>query len=778
MSTAPSGVRLSWGSTVVVLTEDVVVLGRDLSCDVVLGAEDVSRRHAELRRTGDDWCVVDLASTNGTWLEGRRVDRERLDAGRASRLLVGGPAGVAVLVEPLAVREPRPVPEAPGPAAPVIPPGRLADGAAVLPVRRPAGRVLTIGRTRSNDVVLDDPLVSRQHATLEPGAPAVLRDLESFNGTFVNGHRIDGAVPLAVGDEVIVGHQAFGWDGSQLVARTTRHDLTLHAEHLTTTVARGKRLLDDVSFELAPSTLTAVIGPSGAGKSTLLGALTGLRPATRGRVVWQGHDLYTHYEQLRFQIGRVPQQDIQHPQLTVRQGLTYAARLRLPPDTSADECAARVDRVVAQLQLEDQIDLRIGTQLSGGQRKRVSIATELLTAPPLLFLDEPTSGLDPGLDRDVMRQLRHLADEGRVVVVVTHSVLALDGCDRVMVMAPGGRLAHVGPPGGVLAHFGAADYPAVFDLLDAPDPVDRSTPPTPARTGEVDRLPALNGPVPPPPRQSFGRQLSTLVRRNLAVTAADRLLLGLLVLMPLVLGGLSRVVQGGHGLSILGTGGEGPPLAGEVVQRLTILVVAAALMGTAVTVRELVKERAIFQREYAVGLSPGAYLLAKVLVLGTAAFLQGVLVTWLATVGLPGPDDGGVLGLGTLEVALAIGAVSATMAVAGLAVSAVVTSSEQTMPALVGLVMLQLVLSGALVEVSGRPFLEQLAWLAPGRWGYALCAATVDLERPERGRPGQVVDGLFAHTSGQWWADLLVLVVLAATTLGGALLLVRRSARG
>ena len=124
-----------------------------------------------------------------------------------------------------------------------------------------------------------------------------------------------------------------------------------------------------------------------------------------------------------------------------------------------------------QLQLTARLDNRIGTQLSGGQKKRVSIATELLTAPPLLFLDEPTSGLDPGLDLEVMKQLRGLADGGRVVMVVTHSVLALDVCDDVMVMAPGGRIAYFGPPSGVLAHFGCASYPEVFDLLDDPGPV-------------------------------------------------------------------------------------------------------------------------------------------------------------------------------------------------------------------------------------------------------------------------------------------------------------------
>ena len=770
-----------------------VLVGRDRTAHVVVPHEDASRRHLEFRRHPDGWAVVDLGSTNGTFLDGRRITHDRLTG--PATVGVGGPQTAVLTVEvvaaaPAGARPPAPpsaswVPtQGPGagaaahrafpPSPPQAPPGQLAHGHTVVPAGRGPGQVLTIGRTRSNDIVLDDPLVSRQHATLELGRPAVLRDLHSFNGTFVNGRRVAGAVQLAPGDEVIFGNQTFTWDGDQLSSRVTRRDLTLFAEGLTTVVGDGKRLLDGVSFELGPSSLTAVIGPSGAGKSTLLGALTGLRPATHGNVGWQGHDLYTHYDQLRFQIGLVPQQDIQHPQLTVRQGLSYAAELRLPPDTTRDERARRVSQVVGQLQLERQADNRIGTQLSGGQRKRVSIATELLTAPPLLFLDEPTSGLDPGLDRDVMHQLRTLADEGRVVVVVTHSVLALDVCDNVVVLAPGGRLAYFGPPDGVLGHFGCRDYPEVFDLLDEPDLWRRIPPPV---TPHLDtaRLPPANAAVPPPVRQSMTRQLSTLTRRNLAVTMADKLLLAMLVVLPVVLGGLSRVVQGDAGLSLeRARTDEGVLTSGEALQRLTILVVAAALMGVAITIRELVKERAIFQREYAVGLSPGTYLTSKIVVLGTAAFLQGVVVTLLATVGIPGPDGGGVLGLGRLEVAFAIGALGLVMAVVGLAVSAVVTSSEQTMPALVGLVMVQLVLSGSLVAVHGRPILEQVAWLAPARWGFAASGVSVDLERPDA-EVGLDTDPLLRPDAVQWFADLTALGVLCGIAVGAGLWLVRRS---
>ncbi|WP_139977696.1 ATP-binding cassette domain-containing protein [Nocardioides litoris] len=806
------------------LDQDRVVVGREHDCDVVVDDPRTSRHHLVFERHGGAWYAADTSS-GGTWVGGHRV--QRLAVGPVTTTFaLGDPHGEQVQAWTLAAAPapaPRPAPRpAPGPApaqtpahapppphvptpppsgaAPVVaqqvlPPGQLAHGRTMLPGHVAPGRSVTIGRDLSNDIVLDDPLVSRFHARLELGSPPRLHDLQSFNGTFVDGRRLLGAEPLHAGSEVIVGNQTFRWDGAQLVTSATQHEFTLYADGLSVVVGGGKRLLDHVSFTLAPSSLTAVIGPSGAGKSTLLGALTGLRPATHGRVVWQGHDLYAHYDQLRFQIGLVPQQDIQHPQLKVRQALSYAAELRLPPDTSSQERAQRVQTVAGQLQLRERLGNRIGSQLSGGQKKRVSIATELLTAPPLLFLDEPTSGLDPGLDLEVMRQLRSLADEGRVVAVVTHSVLALDVCDNVMVLAPGGRIAYFGPPSGVLAHFGVASYPEVFDLLDTPDLWSRIAAPAPA--ADTGRLQALSAAVPQAPHQSVGKQLSTLVRRNAAVVVADRLLLSMLLALPVVLGLLSRIVPGGNGLSldaaerVCPPGGQPdgggrcllpsgetvsrvlePGAGGEPTQRLIVLIVAACLMGTALAIRELVGERPIFRREYAVGLSPGVYFASKILVLGSAAFVQGLLVTVIATAGLPGPDGR----LGGLRVAVVVGLLATSMVVAGLTLSAVVTSTEQTMPALVGMIMVQLVLSGSLFQIHGRPVLEQVAWLAPSRWAYAATAGTMGLDRVADER--FTGDAIISSGLGHYLLAVVVLLLITALTTAVGYLLVRRSATG
>ncbi|KAE8765009.1 FHA domain-containing protein [Georgenia thermotolerans] len=704
-----------------------VIVGRDPRCQVRLDDDRVSREHARLWYAENAWWLTDMGSHNGTWLVGARraVDQPvRLD-GEPARLRVGAMDGPELVLTP------------------VVTPRRT--------------QVLTIGRSPSCDVPVDDPLVSRRHAAIDVGEQAVLRDLASFNGTFLDGERISGPRVLAPGARIGAGTTTLVWDGAKVVAPAEARRPAFDARHLEVTTRSGAHLLDDVSLTAPTGTLVAVIGPSGAGKSTLLGALTGLRPATRGRVTWNGRDLYREYDQLRFLVGLVPQEDILHRQLTVRRALDYAARLRLPPDTSATERAARVAAVLEEMNLSAQIDQRIDS-LSGGQRKRTSIALELLTAPHLLFLDEPTSGLDPGLDRQVMRGLRSLADAGRVVVVVTHSVLALDECDRVLVLAPGGRVAFFGPPAEVLPFFGAQDYPAAFAALENQTWVRRYGE-SPARDRYMGRTGVADVPVPagvasPPPRPAPLHQLGVLVRRSVAVFAADRLFVALLAGMPLLLALMSHAFPPDNGFSVQSATAEDLL---SVRLRLIVLVVGAALMGAALAVRELVGERLIYRRERAVGLSPAAYLISKILVLGVLVAAQCVVFTALALVGVRRPDQALVLGSGSQELAVAVAAVGVTMTIVGLLISAFVTSADQTMPALVVVIMAQLTLCGGLFTVSGRAVLEQLSWLLPARFGYAAGAATVGLERP----PTPATDALYESTAEQWLTDLGLLGVQA-----------------
>ena len=222
------------------------------------------------------------------------------------------------------------------------------------------------------------------------------------------------------------------------------------------------RLLDRVSLTSRPGALTAVIGPSGSGKSTLLKVIVAVWRPTSGAVMFDGRDVHAEYASIRGRIGMVPQDDVVHRGLTVAQALNIAAKLRLPPDTTKHERQQVISRVLEELEMTEHADTRVD-KLSGGQRKRVSVAMELLTEPSLLVFDEPTTGLDPALDQQVMTMLRRLADAGRVIVVVTHSLRFLDMCDQVLLLAPGGKAAYRGPPGDVGEAMGLHDWADIYN---------------------------------------------------------------------------------------------------------------------------------------------------------------------------------------------------------------------------------------------------------------------------------------------------------------------------
>ncbi|MFF9852374.1 FHA domain-containing protein [Streptomyces litmocidini] len=688
---------------------------------------------------------------------------------------------------PEVVREaaPPPPPEAPPEHRPEAPPAPVPGSEVLRPpsVSRPAmtgtfrqptsvrplpAHTVRIGRAPDNDVVVADLVVSRRHAELRahPDGTYWIHDLGSHNGTFLNGAPVVDARVTAE-DIVGIGRSAFCLIGGQLVEFTDTGEVSLDVRSLAVTVDHGRRtLLDEVSFPVGEKCLLAVVGPSGAGKSTLLNALTGQRPADRGTVLYDGRDLYRDYAELRQRIGLVPQDDILHLQLTVRRALGYAAELRFPEDTVAAERQARVDEVIRELGLVERADQPIHS-LSGGQRKRVSVALELLTKPSLLFLDEPTSGLDPGMDRSVMHMLRGLADDGRTVVVVTHSVLSLDVCDRLLVLAPGGRIAYYGPPGDALGFFGFEQWPEAFEAFENDRDRDwagqyrasrfhrryiadtTAGPDVPVPGASASAGGAVAGePAPPPKAQSWGSQLRTLVRRYAAALSADRTFLAIMIALPFVMGAMARALS------------EGSLNPESTLNVLLILCVGGVLTGAANAVRELVKERSIYRRERAVGLSRSAYLASKVVVLGLITVVQAVVLTLVALIGVPlnVPGGKGVLMPPLVEITLAVALLSFTAMMLGLLVSALVRKEEVTMPLLVLLAIVQVVFCGALLKVRGTPVLEQLAWLVPSRWAFAAMGATIDIGKIAPSE--KTADPLMRHTAEAWLFDMGVLVVL------------------
>ncbi|MFE5581433.1 ATP-binding cassette domain-containing protein [Kitasatospora sp. NPDC056531] len=737
-------------------------LGRDPTSEIVLDDPRVSWHHAVLRTAAGHWLLEDVGSTNGTYDQGQRISRE--DVGPGTRLRFGDPA-----TGPSATFAGLPGP-APGDRTVLLAPrssGVFRSPSAVLQL---PSHTVRIGRSDDNGLVLDDLVVSRHHAELRelPGGGHEIVDLDSHNGTYLNGRPVRRA-PVGPADIVGIGHSAFWLVDGRLVEYTDTGEISLDVQHLVVRVGPNhKVLLDDVGFPLAEKALLAVAGPSGAGKSTLLNALTGLRPADQGTVLYDGRDLYRDYAELRRRIGLVPQDDILHTQLTVRRALSYAAELRFPDDTAKDEREARVSEVIHELGLDDR-EGQVIASLSGGQRKRVSIALELLTKPSLLFLDEPTSGLDPGMERSVMHMLRGLADDGRTVVVVTHSVLSLNVCDRLLVLAPGGRTAYYGPPTEALAYFGHEEWPEAFEAFESDSEGVcqqrfRASPQyrryVTAEAAHLPRPPVASAPtIGHEKPQSWLSQLSTLVRRYAAVLAADRLFLTVMIALPFIIGLMCRVMAGSQ-------------LTEEnAINCLLTLCLGGVLTGSANSVREVVKERAIYRRERVVGLSRSAYLASKVVVLGAITVAQAAVLTVVGLAGVtlsaqarpnaPPPVTTGVLMPQLPELIIAVALLAFTAMMLGLVVSALVDKEESTMPLLVLLAIIQIVFSGLMLKLHGVPGLEQFAWLWPSRWGLSAMARTVDLSRLTVATP-ITADPMFRHERAGWVASMVALPVLAA----------------
>jgi ABC-type multidrug transport system ATPase subunit len=632
--------------------------------------------------------------------------------------------------------------------------------------------VVRIGRDQRSDVVVSDLNVSRRHAELRQSQSGGFEivDLGSHNGTFVKGARVDRA-GVGEDDIIAIGHATFRLAGGELREYVDTGDVPFEARNLRVVVGGKKVLIEDMSFPIPGKSFVAIAGPAGSGKSTLLNALVGMRPANSGSVLYDHRDLYSDYAELRQRIGLVPQQDVTHTQLTTRSALGYSAELRFPADTRRQERRERIEKVLTDLDMGEHGDTRF-EKLSGGQRKRACIATELLTQPSMLFLDEPTSPLDAYHKREFMQQLRRITDEGRSVVVITHDIEQVSICDRLLVLAPGGRMAFYGPPDEGLRYFGCADWADVFrDLETRPDedwagkfeaspayeryvaaPLS-TRPPGPAKSPG----PGPERPEPPKPRGKL-RQTVTLSRRYARVIAADRGYLLFALLLPVILGGLARVMPAPEGLAGVAHTNE------DAVTLLLVLVMSACLAGTANSVREIVKELEIFRRERAAGLSSGSYVASKVVVLGVVSVVQALIITLIGLPGRPMPSRGAVLpGYPLLDVLIGVCLLSFVSMCVGLAVSSVVSTSEKTMPALVVLTMVQVVLSGGIFPLAGRMGLEQVSWIAPARWGMAALAATVNLNVVSP--PGLRPDPLWVQSAASWEKDIGILLVIGLACL-------------
>jgi ABC-type multidrug transport system ATPase subunit len=526
----------------------------------------------------------------------------------------------------------------------------------------------------------------------------------------------------------------------------------LHVDGLVVHASDGSLLLDEVSFSVPRGSLVAVVGPTGAGKTTLLNAITGSIEIDAGTITVEGVDR----SEARRGVGYVPQDDALHPQLDLNRTLGYSATLRLPTLTDTER-AGRVDAVVNELGLGGQVRLPVSC-LSGGQRKRASVAVELLAGSDVLVLDEPTSGLDPWYEKSLLETLRTLANNGRTVLTVTHSLKALAGCDLALFLAPGGRVAFFGPPEEARVYFGGDDPADVFLALDAVPGeqwkarFQKERPPV-----DLD----LTGPHPKaaPKRKtlSWPAQFATLARRYLDLIRSDRRQLTMLLVQGPVLGLLLWLVLTPGGLRRAAM--SNPSTSANAVTAAVFVAISATWLGAANSVREIVKEQRVLRREQGRGLSVGAYVGSKAAILGAFSMLEAAILVAVATVRQDVPARGAVLPSGAAE--LMVGAaLTALAAVAlGLLISAVVNSPDKAMSVLPMILVSQLVLSGGWASVLHRPGIHQVADLTAARWGVSAFQAT-------------------AHGDAtSWWSAVFALIALTIASLVAVDMLVRRRLR-
>src|SRR6266446_632936 len=490
------------------IDREVTRLGRAPENEVLIDADAavVSRHHAEIKKSGDQFAIIDLKSFNGTLVNGQRIaGTVKLFGGDQIQLGAGGP--VLRLIDPA---RPAPLQQQVRPgiqssAQPSIPPefGQIAAMArretivasrtgTLKPTSRPGpaepqllARLsfdnrpqLSIGRAPDNDIRLDGLQISNHHArfALSNGGVTV-EDAGSTNGVYVNGERISGRRQVQLSDVIQIGPFVLQADTSQGVAvYDTRSKTRIDGINIVKIVPNRSgggtiKLLDDVGLTIQPNEFVGLLGPSGAGKSTLMDALNGMRPASSGFVLINNLDLYRHLDSLKQSIGYVPQDDIIHRELTVYRTLYYVARLRLSRDVSGREIDQIVNEVMDVTGLSERRDVPVA-QLSGGQRKRVSIAVELMTKPSVIFLDEPTSGLDPATEEKIMKLFRQIAESGRTVILTTHAMQDVQLFDK-LVMLMRGKLIFYGTPDEALEFAGAESFDELYEKLEAP--VERET---------------------------------------------------------------------------------------------------------------------------------------------------------------------------------------------------------------------------------------------------------------------------------------------------------------
>lgn len=674
--------------------KSVITFGRDTDNDIVLSSPLVSRKHGRFVFENGAWTILDVGSTNGLIYNNANVSKKEISDGDFVRIDDGMETtskGVLFVFSSADA-------ESHWNAVPIA-----------------GSEIITVGRDDGCNIVLPHISVSKCHAKIvkENGKHYII-DNESTNGVILNGKRITQKEQLHEKDVIVITNSKMIFTSKFISFCCFKKGITVDASDIVVVRNKGKKSFitcNHVSLSVKPGELVAVIGGSGAGKSTILNCMCGYLKPAQGEVYINGVNLYQNFDTIKKLIGYVPQSDIVYDNLTLHDMLAYTAKLRLPDDISEAEREQTINNAIKTVELFDKKDSLI-KELSGGQRKRASIAVELLADPNLMFLDEPASGLDPGTERNLMQSLRDMADKGKTIILVTHSTLQLKLCDKIVFMGKGGRLCFYGSYDEALSFFGVSDVVDIYNMItyESKEWSNKYAEIAP----ETGKKRLTNTSVAKKLKENGLAQLLVLCSRYTKLIFNDKQRLLLLLVQAPILALLISFVADGKQFEQY-----------EMTKSLLFALSCSAFwIGMLNSIQEICKERTIVKREYMTGLSLGAYVSSKIIVLGLLCMIQSLLVVGVfsALVGIPSE---GIIFHPFVELLFTVFVTAVSSTAMGLFVSCLFTNADRAMTVAPILLMPQILFSGLIFKLDGAT--EVISWLAVCRWSMECLGTTANL---------------------------------------------------
>lgn len=633
-----------------------------------------------------------------------------------------------------------------------------------------------IGRSQSCQIFLSNPGVSKIHCQVfYENDRYIFRDCNSKNGSLINGFPVTEDVVLRDKDVIqILGYQLF-FSGESIYFKTTASGVSLRVCNVSKTVGAGKKrkkILQNVDCEIKANEFVAIIGGSGAGKTTLMNAISGFEPGFSGKVYCNGADMIKNFQRIKSVIGFVPQQDIIYENLTLERMLEYSSRLRMPKDTDTVERKKRIKEVLKMVDLEGQKNTLI-RKLSGGQKKRASIAVELLADPKLFFLDEPTSGLDPGTEKNLMISLKTLARQhGKTIIMVTHTTANLHLCDKILFMGPGGKLCFCGNVKEAKKFYQTEDLVDIYNMVSQNtefwekrySAYAKNSPPVKENKDSYEKDKKLK-------KESAFSQFFVLIERYAELLLHDKPRLMILFLQPGLIAVLLYIVADDKIFQIY-----------ESTKSILFALSCSAIwIGLFNSIQEICKERVIVKREYMANLRLTGYVLSKVVLQALIGVVQAIVLTETFLILVDKQKEGIFFDNYSVEIVFTIWLTILASTAMGLIISALVKSGDKAMTVAPFVLIVQLLFSGILFMLEGAG--KKISYCTVSRWSVEALGSIAHLNSLELKMQKEYpmlehkAESFFKATAGHVSYAWMILIAMTAICIVSSIVVLRRIAK-